>query len=121
VVKSFSGINISSKDPKKLVSFYEDILGIPVLYKDVSEYDGVGFGFIENAPNFCIWDENKWGIARSNQGSVCLVFHCDDHDKTYEELEAKGVSLELPKTVFWDANKKELLFKDPDGNTIFIL
>ena len=121
MIKDFSCINISSKDPKKLVSFYKDILGIPVLYEDVSEYDGVGFGFIKNAPTFCIWDENKWGSIRSSQGSVCLVFHCDDHDKTYDELKTKGVSLEPPKAVSWDATRKELLFKDPDGNTVYIL
>ena len=121
MIKSFSCVNIASRDPKGLVSFYKDILGIPVLYEDVSEYDGVGFGFIPNAPVFCIWDETKWGNIRSSQGSVCLVFHCDDHDKAYEELKAKGVSLEPPKTVSWDITRKELLFKDPDGNIIFIL
>jgi len=53
MVKNFSCINISSKDPKRLVLFYKDILGIPILYADVGEYDGVGFGFIKNAPAFC--------------------------------------------------------------------
>jgi len=121
MIKNFSCINISSKDSKRLVSFYKDILNIPILYKDVSEYDGVGFGFIKNAPVFCIWDEKKWGNTRSSQGSVCLVFHCDDHDKTYDELKTKGVSLDPPKIVSWDATRKELLFKDPDGNTVYIL
>ena len=120
MIKDFSCINISSRDPKKLISFYKDILGIPVLYEDVSEYDGVGFGFIPNAPTFCIWDENKWGKTRNSQGSVCLVFHCDNHEKTYNELKSKGVSLESPKTVPW-GNAKELFVKDPDGNTIYIL
>ena len=121
MINSFSCINIASKDPKRLVSFYKEILGVPVMYEDVSESDGVGFGFIKNAPAFCIWDENRWGRTRSSQGPVCLVFHCDDHDKTYRELKAKGVSVEPPKTVSWDAAGKELLLKDPDGNTVYIL
>ena len=121
MINNFSCINMASKDSKRLVSFYKDILGIPVLYEDVSQYDGVGFGFIKGAPAFCIWDETRWGTARSSQGPVCLVFHCDDHDKTYQELKDKGVPVEPPKVVSWDVTRKELLFKDPDGNTIFIL
>ncbi len=120
MIINFSGINISSKDPKRLVLFYKDILGIPVIRKDVSEYDGVLFGFIENAPVFCIWDENKWGKTRNSPGLVCLTFHCDDHQKTYDELKAKGVSLEPPNTVPW-GSEKELFVKDPDGNTVYIL
>jgi catechol 2,3-dioxygenase-like lactoylglutathione lyase family enzyme len=120
MIKYFTGINISSKDPKRLILFYKDILGIPVLDKGISEYDGVAFGFVENAPVFCIWDENKWENTRNSQGIVCLVFKCDDHEKTYNELKAKGVSLEPPTTVSW-GDAKELFVKDPDGNTVYIL
>ena len=82
MINSFSGMNISSKDPKRLVLFYKETLGIPVL-EDDANYDGVVFGFIKDAPVFWIWDENKWGKA--NTGTVTLVFNCDDHDKTYDE------------------------------------
>jgi len=118
MVKSFVGINISSKDPKRLILFYKDTLGIPIMDKGISEYDGVAFGFVENAPVFCIWDENKWGKVRNSQGAVCLVFGCDDHMNIYEELKEKGCSLELPRTVPW-GSEKELFLKDPDGNTIY--
>ena len=117
MIKKFSGINITSKIPKELVSFYKDILEIPVIREDVSEYDGVLFGFIENAPVFCIWDENRWGNTRSSQGHVCLFFHCDNHEKTYEELKAKGVSLEPPNIVPW-GNAKELFDWDAKKNLI---
>ena len=120
MINKFSCINISSKDPKRLVLFYRDILDIPVLYEDVGEYDGVGFGFIQNAPAFCIWDENRWGKTRNSQGFVCLAFKCDDHEKTYHELKAKGIALEPPETVPW-GDGKELFVKDPDGNTVYIL
>ena len=120
MIKKFCGINISSKDPKRLILFYKDILSIPIIDKGISEYDGVAFGFIENAPVFCIWDENKWGKIRNSQGMVCLTFDCDDPEITYDELKAKGVSLEPAKTVPW-GNEKELFIKDPDGNTVYIL
>jgi len=120
MIKIFSGINISSKDPKRLVLFYKDILGIPVITKGITEYDGVGFGFVENAPIFNIWDENKWGNTRNSRGEVCLVFECDDHEKTYDELKAKGIYLEPPVKTPW-GNDKELFVKDPDGNTVYIL
>jgi catechol 2,3-dioxygenase-like lactoylglutathione lyase family enzyme len=120
MIKDFGGINITSKNPKQLVTFYRDILGIPVIRTDIGEYDGVLFGFMESAPVFCIWDENRWGVTRSSQGHVCLFFHCDDHEKTYKELTEKGVALEPPKTVPW-GGAKELFVTDPDGNTVYIL
>jgi uncharacterized glyoxalase superfamily protein PhnB len=116
MIKKFSGMNISSKNPKKLVQFYNETLGIPILEND-ENYDGVVFGYIKDAPVFWIWDENEWG--KSNEGAVCLVFDCDDHDKTYNELKEKGIELEPPVTASWGG--KELKLKDPDGNNILIL
>jgi predicted enzyme related to lactoylglutathione lyase len=109
-------MNISSKDTKRLVVFYKDILELKILESDPN-YDGVTFGNSENEPMFWIWDENKWGKA--NTGTVTFVFECDDHDKTYEELKQKGLELEPPKIAVWGG--KELFVKDPDGNTILIL
>ena len=116
MINMFRGFNITSKDPKKLVLFYKEILGIPILGDD-ENYDGVEFGFIKDAPVFWIWDENNWG--KSNEGPVCLVFDCEDHDKTYEELIQKGVELDPPVTASWGG--KELSLRDPDGNKILIL
>ena len=116
MIKKFSGMNISSKDPKKLVLFYSETLGIPIL-EDDANYDGVSFGFIKDAPVFWIWDENKWG--KSNEGPVCLVFECDDHAKTYDELKQKGISLDPPAKASWGGT--ELKLNDPDGNNILIL
>jgi predicted enzyme related to lactoylglutathione lyase len=109
-------MNISSKDPKRLVLFYKEILGVKMLEFD-ENYDGVTFGNEENEPVFWIWDENIWG--KSNSGMVTFVFDCDDHDKTYEELRQKGLDLNPPKIAEWGG--KELSVKDPDGNIILIL
>ena len=116
MITRFKGMNISSKYPKRLAEFYRDVLGMKML-ESSADYDGVTFGNDENEPVFWIWDEGKWG--KSNGGSVTLVVDCDDHDKTYQELIAKDVKLNPPKTAVWGG--KELFVKDPDGNTILIL
>lgn len=112
----FRGMNLSSKDPRRLARFYRDVLGADML-EDDPDSDGVTFGNAPNEPVFWIWDETKWGP--SNTGAVCLVFDCDDHEKTYQALKEKGVSLDPPKTAVWGG--KELFLKDPDGNIILIL
>ncbi len=116
MINTFSGINITSKNPEAMVRFYTKKLGIPILGDDPG-FDGVEIGFNADHPRVWIWDENKWGKA--NTGAVTLVFGCDDHDKTYKELISKGVELDPPKTAVWGG--KEMYVKDPDGNTILIL
>jgi len=112
----FSGINIYSKDPKRLVLFYRDLIGLTVLDDD-ENFDGVTFGNKENEPRFWIWNENEWG--KTSTGTVTLVFDHDDLDKLYAELKQKGVELDPPKTADWGG--KELVTKDPDGNTVLFL
>ncbi|PAT01042.1 hypothetical protein CI105_08485 [Candidatus Izimaplasma bacterium ZiA1] len=116
MIKKFSGLNISSKNPKRLVLFYKETLSIPVL-EDDSNYDGVSFGFLKDAPVFWIWDENRWG--KSSDGKVNLVFECDSLDKTYEELKEAIDGLKPPKTAIWGG--KEMHINDPDGNIILLL
>lgn len=118
-VKSFGGINISSKNPELLAKFYNEKLGIPILTENPgqSNYDGVELGFNIKEPVIWIWDENKWG--KSNFGPVTFVFLCDNLDKTYHELKEKGVELDPPITAVWGG--KELIVKDPDGNNILML
>ena len=112
----FRGMNISSKDPKRLALFYKDMLGVKMI-EDDPNFDGVTFGNSKNEPVFWIWDENEWGV--SNTGTVKFVFDHDDLDKLYMELKEKGVELDPPKTADWGGT--ELIVKDPDGNTIIIL
>ena len=111
----FSGMNISSKDPKRLALFYRDVLGVPMLEAD-DNFDGVVFGNTLGEPAFWIWDEKEYV---SNTGNVTFVFSHDDPDKLYEELKQKGVELDPPKVADWGG--KELIVKDPDGNTALII
>ena len=117
MIIKFNGMNISSMNPETMVKFYKEKLGLPILGDVSSSFDGAEIGFDINQPRVWIWDESKWGKA--NTGAVTLVFECDDHDKTYEELKRKGVELDPPATASWGG--KELYVKDPDGNTVLIL
>ncbi|MGI6563939.1 MAG: VOC family protein [Clostridia bacterium] len=102
MIIKFLGMNISLKDPKRLALFYRDVSGLPML-NESPDYDGVTFGNSNKEPVLWIWDESKRG--RANEGAVCRVFHCDDHDKTYEELKQKGVDLDSPKTAVWGGKR----------------
>jgi uncharacterized glyoxalase superfamily protein PhnB len=43
-------------------------------------------------------------------------FHCDDLDKTHEELSGKGVEFPVPPSEApWDPSTRWAQFKDPDG------
>lgn len=116
MITNYLCVNISSKNPKVIVDFYHNTLGIPIIEFD-ENYDGVHLGFIKNTPTICVWDENKWG--KSSDGKVNFVFNCDDLNKTYEELKDKVVGIEPPVTAAWGG--KELVFNDPDGNKILLL
>ncbi len=116
MIIKYQCVNISSVNPKALVEFYNEKLGIPILEHD-ENYDGVSLGFIKDAPVIVVWAENRWG--KSSEGKVNFVFSCDDLDKTYVELKEKGVSLEPPTIAVWGG--KELPFFDIDGNKILLL
>lgn len=47
MIVKYSGVNISSKNPKKLVEFYRDVLGIPVIENDEEIVTYVEEGTIE--------------------------------------------------------------------------
>ena len=109
-------VNISSTNPKQLVEFYNEKLGIPIIEPD-KNYDGVALGFKEDAPVIVIWNETKWG--KSSEGAVNFVFSCDNLDKTYNELKEKGIKLNPPETAVWGGRELNLL--DPDGNKLLLL
>ena len=113
MITSFFRINLTSENPKELVEFYRDIIGMPLLGEIDPHYDGVSLGFIPE-PHLCIWraDENK----KVNSGNAELVFMCDDVNKTYEELCQRGLESEPPFEAYWGGLVLE--FRDPDENMI---
>ncbi|MDD6796197.1 MAG: VOC family protein [Clostridiaceae bacterium] len=117
MIKSFGGINLSTKNVKSMVHFYKDIIELPVLNEGYGNYDGIEFGFGENGTRIWIWDENKWG--ESSTGSVNLVFYVDDLDVFYNRLQAKGFNCKPPFTADWGGKEFKLI--DPCGNELTIL
>lgn len=115
MIKNLECVNISSKDPKALAEFYRTI-GAPVFVENDC-YDGWNIGDPEKGGSVCCWDENRWG--KSTAGFVTIVLNSDDVQTTYEELKAKGLDIDPPKTAEWGG--RELTFKDPDGNTVLVL
>jgi len=112
----FSGINISSEVPLRLVDFYENILGLKVL-EDYPSGDGVIIGNDLNEPVIWIWDQTKW--ENSNSGFVTFVFNVPNLEEKYKEIIKSGYEVSPITTASWGG--KELRLKDPDGNHILIL
>lgn len=117
MIKSFYCTNIFSVNAKELITFYRDVLEIPIQKTDVYDYNGVYFGFITDAPTICIWDAQAFNTPGSK--NMSFVFACDDLDRTIEELKNKDIRLEPP--VKYDWGTYELRLTDPDGNEIVIV
>ena len=112
----FSGIHISSKNPKRLTHFYHDILGWTMV-GDNPDYDGVRFEGRDDNPIVWIWDESKHG--KMNEGPVYFTFDCPDPDAMHRDLTQKGIILDPPKMAPWGG--KELFVIDPDGNKLLMV
>jgi len=113
----FDGIHITSKNPKRLGTFYSEVLGWKML-DDKPEFDNVRFaGRDDVEPVLWLWDENKHG--KLNEGTFFLVFSCPDPDAMYQNLKQKGVVLDPPRMASWGG--KELMVIDPDGNKLLMV
>ncbi|SET33461.1 Glyoxalase-like domain-containing protein [Natronincola peptidivorans] len=117
MIKRFECINIYTENTKRLVEFYNDKLGIPIVFEGFGNYDGAKIGFNKTEAGIVIWDEKKWG--KGHVGKANFVFSCDNLDTTYEELKAKGVELDPPIIADWGG--REMNLKDLDGNNILLL
>ena len=113
----FSGIHISSNNPKRLALFYKDVLGWNMI-DDISTTDGIRFEGSDNNPVLWIWDKNRHETI-FNEGPVYFVFDCPDPDALYQQLTQKGVELAPPKIASWGG--KELFVTDPDGNKFLMV
>lgn len=116
MVNGFLCTNIFTANAKELITFYSEILEIPVLRTDDDAYNGVYLGFIKDAPSICIWDATKWNIPVS--GTMSFVFESNDLDTTCLELKEKGLVFSPPEKFDWGTY--ELRLKDPDNNEVVI-
>ncbi len=108
-----SAVIVVSKHPRRLVEFYRDVVGLPL----VEEKDGAGpvhFGCELGDVHFAIhpidsFPDNLWG-----KGSVRLAFNVFDLDELMERLKRHGVMPIFPprQTAFGQVTA----VNDPDGN-----
>jgi len=112
-----SGINLSSKEPKKLADFYKNI-GVDI-FLDGDNYDGWNLGEKEDNDRISvwIWDENKW--ETSSEGYITIVLNSDNIENEYTKLKEIIPNIEPPFKAKWGGIELKLV--DPDGNKVLIL
>ena len=115
MIKKLACINISSKQPERLMKFYQDI-GVSI-YINNGSYDGSYIGNPEKESGVCVWDERIWGP--STGGYITIVFLVDSLEETYRVIKEKRIEIEPPRKADWGG--QELTLKDPDGNVIIFL
>lgn len=109
-------IALASADPLKLVAFYRDTLGLPVLF----EASGMTF-FQSGATRLMI------GAAQPGQsvgGDAVIYFEPRDWSAAEARLEAAGIDFLHPAQPLQQAPGRELMlraFRDPEGHTLAIM
>jgi predicted enzyme related to lactoylglutathione lyase len=111
-------ITIYGRDLKRMIAFYSETLGLPLLAADetfgYARVDGgsVAIGLGAGEPNA------ELGIHVGIHTGI--GFEVADVDATYEALKAKGVTFTMPpKRQGWGGYMA--MFQDPDGNVLQLM
>jgi uncharacterized glyoxalase superfamily protein PhnB len=114
-------INIISADPKRLASFYQNILGA-----NIDESHGgphrieIGFGDNNEKMIFLVVNYGERVTPRISNACQGFEFHVADVDAEYKRIQDLGVEVkEPPKNLPW--GYRFFNIKDPDGNDIDIV
>jgi predicted enzyme related to lactoylglutathione lyase len=111
-------ITIYGRDLRRMIEFYRDTLGLPLLAADeafgYARVDGgsvaIGLGAGEPNPDLGVHVGIHTGIS----------FSVPDVDAAYAALTAKGVTFSMPPTrQGWGGYRA--MFLDPDGNVIQLM
>jgi predicted enzyme related to lactoylglutathione lyase len=117
MIKNVKFVSIPVRDQDKALAFYTEKLGFEILTDQPFgpqrwielKIPGAQTGVVLFTPP---GHEDRIGSFTS------ISFTCDDVDKTYAELTARGVEfVQPPKKESWGTSA---IFKDPDGNS-FVL
>jgi len=106
-------VNVFVSDFERAQAFYGDTLGLPLNHADAA----FGYASFQAGPV-------SLGIAHTDDAALRgrhtgVGFLCDDIDKVYAALTAKGVTFEMPPTQQpWGGVLA--LFRDPDGNVFYL-
>lgn len=113
-VEFFSGVLLVSKDPERLVTFYREVLGIPLkdeAHNQLRQHWGCQLGDL----HFAIHPvENFQEDTASGVGAVKLALNIFDLEAFVTDLQGKGLELLYPlEDLGWS---KMTAIRDPDGN-----
>jgi predicted enzyme related to lactoylglutathione lyase len=113
----FASIRIISDDLEPLVSFYEQVTGVPAVWPApvFAEVQlpscTIAFGHTQTAQLF-----NNSARPADNH-TVIIEFLVDDVDKEFERLKTLvGEWVQEPTTMPW--GNRSILFRDPDDNLV---
>lgn len=116
VFKQIDYAMVVVSDMQRSVEFYRDKLGIPLKFQtpDWTEFQTGsttlalhGGGVPATAP--------PTGDPSKQAGSCSIGFNVEDVDKTYQELQAKGIRFVMPPTQREGEGIKLTVCIDPDG------
>jgi predicted enzyme related to lactoylglutathione lyase len=112
-ITGLGGVFVTSKNPKALAKWYEDVLGIKLESWGgaILRYDAPGH------PPMALWNampQNSEEIAPSNR-EFMINFAVDDLDAFVTRLKAKGVTIIKRED---DSTGKFASILDPDGTKI---
>jgi len=118
VITNLNSVNVTVSDQDRALAFYRDALGFEV----TMDMGDANFRWLTVAPknsktNLVLFkatpSQPEWSTRMGQHTGY--VFYSDDIQKTYEELNAKGVEFTAaPKKLDWGGI--EGTFSDPDGN-----
>jgi catechol 2,3-dioxygenase-like lactoylglutathione lyase family enzyme len=116
LLKGFAQIGIATAEPGKIIAFYRDVLGFPLLF------EAGGMSFLQaGATSLMI------GAASEPQaigGDILLYFEPHDWRAAEARLIAAGVAFERDEQVVQRHEGREHVlrpFRDPEGRRLYLL
>lgn len=110
---NLNSILLSSAHPKKLITFYETVLGIKSESWGDDEWGGfkVGNSWLTIGPH-----DKVHGPAKEPE-RILINFESEDVEKDFERMEKSGAAVvQKPYHPGQDESMTIATFKDPDGN-----
>jgi lactoylglutathione lyase len=103
-------------DMSRSVEFYRDKLGIPLKFEspEWTEFQ-TGATTLALHGGGVPQEKNQNGDPSKQAGTCSIGFNCEDVDKTFEELKARGVSFMMPPTQREGEGIRLAVAIDPDG------
>jgi catechol 2,3-dioxygenase-like lactoylglutathione lyase family enzyme len=118
MIKAVKFVSIPVTDQERALAFYTEKLGFRILtdqpFNDKQRWIELSIPGAETAVVLFTPEGHEDRIGTFSNATFC----CDDAQRTYDELKARGVEFEAPpQKQPWGTFLK---FKDPDGN-LFVL